>query len=324
MSGPARQHGAALLTVLLLLAVMLVVVITLMDDVRLALARSNNSQTQLQGREYALAAEQVLRGQLSVLGNSNAQQLAAWHQRDQWLPLDNGLARYRLHDASACFNLNSVVIGAPGQWQRSDSGMAQYHALLRGLGLPEAQASVMADTLLDWIDADAHSAPAGAEDSHYLAGDTPRRSAGQLLADPSELFSLAHHSVARVQQVLPWVCALPDNQPTPLNVNALAPEQAVLLSMLSAGAMDPQQARQWLLQRPPAGWRERAAFLAHPALASMAADAQLSAQIRLTPQLFALALTLQRDNGDTELHSLFALDPGGHPRLLARRWTLDP
>ena len=58
--------------------------------------------------------------------------------------------------------------------------------LVAWLGAP-AQAQIVADSLVDWIDADDQALPAGAEDDVYLSLPTPHRTGGDLLTDVSEL-----------------------------------------------------------------------------------------------------------------------------------------
>ena len=318
----SRQRGAALLTVLLLVAVIALVASTQLDLIGLDLARARNNQSLVQARAHALGAEQLAVRQVGRLAQLPPAQLGQWHGRVQQLDLAEGQLQYRLRDASSCFNLNAVVIGAPGQWQRSETGVAQLLALLQALQLPPSQAQAFSDSLVDWIDHDSVASAAGAEDAYYRLQVPAYLSAAALLNDPSELLALAGVDAALYQRLRPWLCALPDNAPTPVNVNALSPRQAPLLVMLSQGAMSLPAAQQWLAQRPAGGWRQHSAFLAHPALQALAGDTGLASQIRLQPTLFELQVQVVLDGSQAELTSLLSTDTPDHARLLSRRWTL--
>src|SRR5690606_18843964 len=166
----ARERGAALLTVLLLVAVMTVLLVAVMDDIRFALRRTGNAQALAQAQWYALGSEQLARARIHQLDRDGRTTLAGgWNGRPFLFPIEAGVMQVRLDDASACFNLNSVVEGAPGQWRRREAGVRQYLALLEVLGFPGARANAMADALVDWIDQDEQPGPAGAEDPAYAA-----------------------------------------------------------------------------------------------------------------------------------------------------------
>ena len=318
----ARQRGAALLMVLLLVIIIALVASLLLELSSLNLARTRNLQGRVQAQAHALGAEQLARAQVPVLATQSPALLPRWHARAQQQPLDGGLLHYQLRDASACFNLNAVVIGAPGQWQRSEAGSTQLLALLHALQVPGTRAEALVDSLVDWIDQDSVPSPHGAEDAHYQLRQPAYLSAGALLAGPSELLNLAGIDPALYQRLRPWLCTLPTAHPTPLNVNALSAEQAPLLVMLSGGSMSLADARQWLARRPARGWGSRQAFFAHPGLTRAAATPYLHDQVQLLPQLFELQVEVRLEAGQAQLTSLFQADGPSPARLLSRRWTL--
>ncbi len=163
MSTPVRQRGMALLSVLLLTAVMTVLAVAMLDDIRFGLRRTGNAQAIAQAQRYALGSEALARQRLRELQRGGVD-AAQWNGKPLLFPIVEdgetlGLVRARLGDGSTCFNLNSVVSGAPEQWQRRELGVSQYVALLQVAGFAAAQAQTLADTLADWIDSDAQRAP---------------------------------------------------------------------------------------------------------------------------------------------------------------------
>src|SRR3546814_20157760 len=66
--------------------------------------------------------------------------LAGLEQRPLVFPIEHGMIRARLSDATACFNLTSVVEGTGELWQRRESGSRQFTALLPALAVPTVHA----------------------------------------------------------------------------------------------------------------------------------------------------------------------------------------
>lgn len=315
-----RQSGAALLVVLLLAAVMAVLAMAMLDDIRFGLRSAGNAQAMQQARRYALGTEALARARIGELARGRNDP-ARWQDQPLLFPIEHGLVRARLRDASACFNLNSVVDGAPGHWQRHELGIRQYVALLQALDFPAAQAQGMADALADWIDSDDQRAPLGAEDRSYAARADGYRTGATLLAEPSELRAIRGYDAVAYARLRPHVCALPVGGPSPVNVNALVPAQAPVLSMLTLGAVTPGQARRILAARPAGGWDDATTFWAQPGLAAAAVPNEVYDQTGLRSQWFALDSTVEYAGAQILMNSLLQMDNAGRVRLWARRWT---
>lgn len=318
----ARQSGTALLSVLLLAAVMAMLAMAMLDDIRFGLRRAGNGQAMAQAQRYALGTEALARTRIGELVHADADP-AQWNGKPLLFPIEHGLVRARLRDASTCFNLNSVVEGAPEQWRRRELGVRQYVALLQALQFPAAQAQALADALTDWIDSDGERAPLGAEDASYATQTPAYRTAATLLAEPSELRAIRGYDAAVYARLRAYVCALPGTELSPVNVNALRPEQAPVLSMLSLGAISPGEARRILAARPSGGWRDATAFWAQPALAAAGVPNEVYDQVALRSRWFALDSEVEYAGAQVVLSALLQLDESGHARLRARRWTAE-
>ena len=316
------QAGAALLTVLLLVAVMSVLLVGVLDDIRFGLRRTGNAQAMTQAQWYALGSEELARARIRQLdrGDGRTTLEGGWNGRPFVFPIDGGVMRIRLDDASACFNLNSVVEGAVGQWSRREAGVHQYVALLRALEFTPVQADAMASALVDWIDSDQLPSPDGAEDARYASRDPGYRTSGVLLAEASELRAIAGHDAAAYARLRPHVCAQPDNTLSPLNVNTLEPEDAPMLAMLGDNAFDLAAARRVIASRPAGGWTDLAAF--SRAVAVPLPDHVLQ-QVRLRTRYFALRTEVEYEGAEVILSALLDSDSTGDVRLVARRWTHD-
>lgn len=348
-----RQRGVALLTVLLLVAVMTVLVIGVLDDIRFGVRRAGNAQTVAQAQRYALGAEALARSQMQRLARRDPGRTALdgnWNDRPFALPIGSaatgagdpgadgtterdplgsaaaaggeaGIISVRVFDSTTCFNLNSVVQGAGEQWQRSDIGAGQFTALVAALGIPGPRGDALADALVDWIDADQAAGPQGAEDAAYAGRGY--LTAGALLAEVSELRAVRGFDDAVYARLRNHVCALPTPDLSPINVNTLERDDGALLSMLTRGALSPEDGRRVILARPPGGWRDYASFWAHPALAALSLPNPVLEQVALRTRYFGLHAEVEYGGAHVVLSALFEQDAAGDTRLLARRWSAD-
>lgn len=325
----ARQKGVALLTVLLLVAVMSVLMLGVLDDVRFALRRAGNAQAVEQAQWHALGAERLAHARiLQLLRRDPARTTLAgdWHDRALLLPFDDGaggsgLVQARLRDATACFNLNSVVEGAGEQWRRRDDGVVQFVALLRALDVQEAQAGALADRLVDWIDSDQRPQPRGAEDPAYLARSPGYRTAGTLLSEVSELRAVAGFDAQLYDRLRPHACALASAAPTPVNVNTLGSAHAPVLQALMRGRVDARRARRAIAARPVDGWRDVASFWTQPAFSGVEVPDDAIGQVALRTRYFDLHAQVEYAGAQVELSALIEHAGGDAIHTLARRWT---
>lgn len=325
MSGRADspgERGVALLTVLLLVAVLATLAAVVLDDIRFGIRRAANAEAVGQARWYALGAETLAAAQIGQLRRASERLTldGGWADRPFNFPVENGLIQGRLADGGACFNLNSVVQGAGEVLGRRERGVAQFIALLSALGVAPREAEMVAAALTDWIDSDGVRESGGAEDEAYLAGSPAYRTGGTLLAEVSELRAIRGVTPAIYERLRPLVCALPTSDLSPINVNTLTPEKAVLITMLTEGGVTPARARQVIEARPPGGWSVED-FWAVPTLVDhIPAD---PGQVKITSRYFTLQTEVTYLDAEVVSSGLFEVDPSGQVRLVARRWTYD-
>lgn len=321
-----RQCGVALLTVLLLVAVMSVVIVAVLDDIRFSQRRAGNAEAQAQAQWFALGAETLAANQLQSLWRRDRQRTTlegGWNGRTLAFPLEHGMLQAKVEDATACFNLNSVVEGAEEILQRRETGIRQFRSLAEAVSLPPARAKALADALADWIDSDDLPGEAGAEDASYLAAAQPYRTAGTLLAEVSELRAIRGFDATAYERLRPHVCALPTTAPTPVNLNTIAADDALQLVALTEGRLSIQAARQAIAARPGTGWADVAAFWGRPELAESAPDDSVLAQSTLRSRYFTLIAQVHHLDAEVVMSSLLEIDDAGRTRTHARRWTHD-
>ncbi len=290
-SPPGRERGAALLTVLLLVAVMAVIAATALDRLKISTRLAGNGSAMVQARAYSYAAEELAASRIEDIVSRDAAQLTLageWLDMEIPVPVDGGVASLRLSDASNCFNVNSLVTQGDTGFAANPVGMVQFRRLMQLLDIDDNSAFVIAESAVDWIDSDNVVLANGAEDSYYRGLETPYLPANRLMADTSELLAVKGVTPGIYRQMSDYLCALPIAETSVINVNTLAPERAVLLSMLFDGALPVTRARAYLANRPEDGYGSLVRFWNAPLLAEFDASPATKAQVSLQSDWFGL------------------------------------
>ena len=313
-----RERGAALLTVLLLVAVIAVMAATALERMRVSTRLAGNAGAIDQARGYAYAAEVLATSRVTSLLSQNPDRIAligGWSGRPFALPVPNGVATARVSDGGNCFNLNGLVVeGDAGSYSAYTPSILQFARLLRLVRAPGA-ADAIASAAADWIDSDQAPLSAGTEDGGY----TGYRTAGTLMADPSELRAVAGVTPEVYAAIRPWICTLPKAEPSTINVNTIAPEQAPLLAMLTPDTLSVAGAQAALLKRPEIGWESPDEFWKTLSLGGMTADGPVQGQTAVTSKWFALRIDVTIGRATLEERGL--IDASALPaRLVSRQW----
>ena len=328
MSGfeaPARERGAALLAVLLLVAIMGVIAALAFERLRLSTALAINHAAIEQARAYAVGVETLLalRADDLVGLNRDVTTLAGdWNGTLRRIPLPGeGLAEGTIRDGGNCFNLNSVTQGEPpSRLGARPQGVEQFTNLMLVLGVPEREARTVAASAADWVDTDGEALPNGAEDAAYAGMEVGYRPANALFAEASELRAVYGVTPELYRLVRPYVCALPMNELSPINVNTLLPGDAPLLAMFVPARTGLEEARGIITRRPEGGWKDMADFVRASGPNELPLDP--SNQLQLNTRWFALDLRIEY--GGAELIETALVDARYMPsRVVVRRWGRD-
>ncbi len=321
MMRPRRpgERGAALLTVMLLVAIIAVMAATALERLRLGTRLTANAVALDQARGLAFAAEALATGRVTDLlrrDSSRVTLLGNWSDRPYTIPIPGGLATARVTDGGNCFNLNSLVTDLNGTYVADPTAVAQFARLARLLNVPGGDA--IAAAAADWIDTDDQPLGSGAEDSSYAGLATPYRTAGTLMADPSELRAVAGVTAEAYRKLRPSLCTLPNAARSRLNVNTLTPEQAPLVAMLFNDTVGVATAAAALLRRPPGGFGDTQDFWK---ILAAAGDTNAAAeqQTDVTTRWFDLRVDVTV--GGSELQERALIDATSLPaRLVSRQW----
>jgi len=309
LSTKRREGGAALLTVLLMLAAMSAIAVGITDDIRFDIKRAVNIRMQDQAFWFGLGGEEFARQAIrdsDRLTPGRNTLMAPWAQGPVRLPLDNGLLEAAVTDGGNCFNLNSVVEEEDGVYTLRELGVAQYINLLEALGFDDGQRSTLAYSLADWIDSDSVPGPRGAEDYHYTGMTPSYRTGAVFLADVSELRAINGYAEPLYQRLRPFVCALPSDVLSPINVNTLREQDAPLLTMLvGQDLLAVDGARAVIGRRPYDGYPSLDAFWADEAFEGYEPDDDVSEQIGAQTRVFDVRMQITLGDAFFAMNSVF-------------------
>jgi general secretion pathway protein K len=320
---PASERGAALLSVLLMVAVLAVIAATTLDRLALSSKLAGNGNALAQARMFSYAAENIAAARIEDLVAQDAAQTTlegGWLGREQLLPIPVGTASATVHDGGNCFNLNSLVTEDGGKLLASSYGQQQFISLMVALGIDENSAIPVVAAAADWADSDSMPIPGGSEDDAYRRAAKPYLAANRLYAHPSELRAVKGVTPAIYVKLRDWLCALPESELSPLNVNTLLPEQAPLLAMLFPPAtLSAQSARSYLAKRPPSGYGSLIRFWGAPELAALQPSQQVQGQVKLTSKYFLLDTKVAYGDLLLEGQSMIVASPAP-ARVIWRSW----
>ncbi|MBD8577420.1 type II secretion system minor pseudopilin GspK [Pseudomonas syringae] len=277
-----QQQGAALLMVLVALAMLAGGLTWLVAQGRQQVDGVRLVQQRIQARAVEKAAlaftEQALKDPLWRASPMFWQAL-----RGQPLSYDfaGGKSSIRIVDLHTCFNVNSLI------GPQADRARNQ---LLHLLG-DDMAAERLADSLIDWLDANHQARLHGAENPEYSRQSPARLAGNQPMADISEMNLLAVPG-ARAAGSL---CVLPDSEGWQLNANALNLEHLPLLEALYEGEIPRAQLTRLLTGRPPGGYKDASDLRSAMGAMDDEAFARLSEGLLLNGDHFLLQIETTLD-----------------------------
>jgi general secretion pathway protein K len=261
-------------------------------------------------------------GDVADASRGNAALPANWQDVERVIPVEGGAIRAKLRDGGNCFNLNSVVQGDVfSGWKTRPQGIDQFTTLMLVLGVRDATARQIAAALGDWVDSDTRVSPLGAEDEAYVRAPIPYRTANTLIADPSELRTVAGVTSTIYALLRPYICTFNSAELATININTIRPDQAPLLAMFYGGRLSVAQAAAIIRSRPAAGFPSVERFMADR-LGGLANVTGLAPTMDIRTRWFALDLDVAVDGAQVKERAL--IDAGLAPaRVVMRQWGTE-
>ena len=326
-SQPSRQQGVALMIVLMIVALVSVLATEMGTRLQLQVQRTMNIKDSNQAYWYALGAEAFARKSLQTLMEETGDKISLdqpWAQEFMY-PLDNGGLQANLTDLQACFNLNAILQGSASANVNSGDGateaMDAFHTMLLALEIDDLNsftADTVRDSLADWVDEDDNMRPYGAEDSEYESREFPYLAANGLLASTSELRIINGVSAVWLNEILPLVCVIPDNDTLAINVNTIDEEHAALLAGLTG--LDLQQATSLLGNRPQDGWEDVSEFLAEPSVEELSLSDSRKEWFTVTTEYFILHTKTRYNKATFQLSTVFNASSDAGVKIIKREF----
>ncbi|WP_374764936.1 type II secretion system minor pseudopilin GspK [Yunchengibacter salinarum] len=317
------DRGAVLITVLLIVAAMAAVAVSMMDDMRFALARTGNARAAMQARWHAFGAEELARLALSASLRQNPDQTTRdqpWAERAGRFPVAGGTVSGHLRDMSGCFNVNSLVSRSEsGTYAPNPSARARLVRLMTVLDIPEGDADALTRALTDWIDSDSRPEPRGAEDFSYTGLNPAYRAANTPIAHIATLRAIRGMTAPLYDRLAPYLCALPVADAVAINLNTLDTADWPLLAML-ADDLPPGPLQQALAERPGGGFASVDAFWTQRALEGITIPDSARQATALKSTYFALTSEVVYQETRLVMESLIRADSAADIRVVRRRF----
>lgn len=228
------QKGVALLVVLMILAIMAALASEMTLRYQINIRRTGYTQQQLQQNWLNELAEHQAMLTLAQDLHDNAKLLTRdqlWAQ-PQRLELAGGdTLSWRLTDRQACFNINALVNTPTDIMADEPASVAIFTALLANLGVTGAPAEALIDAIADYIDSDETPRRSGAENEYYRTSRDPHTIGGRRLYSVSELRQIKGMTPELYHRLIPFTCALPNDE-LKINISTLSREDAPLLAAM--------------------------------------------------------------------------------------------
>lgn len=276
-----KQSGVALITVMLIIALATTTAVSMVSRQFIDIHRSKNVLHFEQAYQHTYSAEFIAKDALIESYNENNQLTTLgdkWNIPSSGIEVEGVMMSGFIEDLQARFNINSLVIGN----QLQQVQLIRFQHLLTNLNIPID----LANKVVDWIDSDQIIRTNGAEDGVYLNKVPAYTTAGQPMADISELLLVDGMTADIYDQLKDIVCALDSN--VGINVNTASPEVISSLANNTTVA----QAKDLTNARGDTGFSDMAAFLNDP-LFSQQAQPVSQAGLNLTSQYFRLTTYLK-------------------------------
>lgn len=215
----ANERGMVLLLVLVIITLLSALLsefaFSTLIDMRLTETFRDTTRAEYLARGGITAGRMILQtDRNSYDANDDPNEL--WAVGVQDYPLAEGAVTVKIDDLDGRLLLNKLVdpLGNPDSVYRD-----RFVRLCNELALDNPDA--LADALIDWLDPDHVTGPAGAEDADYLARTPPYEATDGPLQSIEELVLIRGFNAETVARISPFVSSFGSAK---LNINTAAPE----------------------------------------------------------------------------------------------------
>ncbi len=330
IAGTPSERGAALVTVMMIVAAMSVAALAVLHAVTQSTVRSRALDAQAQLALYAVSAEEVAKARMTdILGPLENRLVMGMPGlgEPQLIPLDDGAISVTVHDATNCFDVNTLTKGVEGGVLVADPDQQKAYQSLLVAVIEDGYVSdlnALVSALTDWMDDNSVPGNGGAEDGFYLSEVPSYRTSSQKLYALSELRSVRGYTPEIVSRLRPVLCALPDSAnrvPGVLNINTLDVYHAPLLSAAFSDALSIENARELIASRPSGGWIDTDSLIGDPLVQDIDPDLIRTDRLGLVTSLVEVSTNVSYRGYDMSMRYLFEVQTGRPIRTIRRERT---
>ena len=320
------QGGAALVIVLFVVALAATLAVEMSSRLMVQVQKSSNLQEYQQAKWLGYAAESLAK---KVIIESKAKDKNKTSLDQVWAADETtftvkggGTISGKITDLQSCLNLNSLrAAPAPGAAATTtNDGHKALYALIDSMDdLPiDETPQALADSVLDWVDANSNTYRDGAEEDEYLSRSTPYLTANNLMASISELRVIKGFNPLVIKKLTPFLCVIPGSDLMAINVNTINEESSTILAALIG--VDTSAASSILSARPETGWDSFAEFYTEAKANNPTNLANPDPRIVINSNYFQLAATATYAESRFQLTTQFYVDDKDNVTILARKF----
>ena len=230
-----RNKGVVLISILLIVLLLSAVAITFGNKYLVSLKRAQYIEFQSLSLNAfrnieALSLNKI--DKFSRFNSSNLTKVNPLLTDEIYFEINGATIVGSIHDASNCFNINSLVRAGKEDYQENKKSMNVFRELMYLTEVDNNVAEEIIDQIIDWIDKNSNPRAYGLEDYYYSGPlHNPREFSGsRLLIDIEELKSIPSVRLVDWNIFKELFCAYPYASDLRLNINTLDKNNIFLLT----------------------------------------------------------------------------------------------
>jgi len=230
-----RNKGVVLISTLLIVLLLSAVAITFGNKYLVSLKRAQYIEFQSLSLNAFRNVEAMSLNKIDKFSRFNSSNLTKENPLltdEIYFEINGATIIGSIHDASNCFNINSLVRAGKEDYQENKKSMNVFRELMYLAEVDNNVAEEIIDQIIDWIDKNSNPRAYGLEDYYYSGPlHNPREFSGsRLLIDVEELKSIPSIRLVDWNIFKELFCAYPFATDLKLNINTLDKNNIFLLT----------------------------------------------------------------------------------------------
>jgi len=230
-----RNKGVVLISILLIVLLLSAVAITFGNKYLVSLKRAQYIEFQSLSLNAFRNVEAMSLNKIDKFSRFNSSNLTKVNPLltdEIYFEINGATIVGSIHDASNCFNINSLVRAGKEDYQENKKSMNVFRELMYLTEVDNNVAEEIIDQIIDWIDKNSNPRAYGLEDYYYSGPlHNPREFSGsRLLIDIEELKSIPSVRLVDWNIFEELFCAYPYASDLRLNINTLDKNNIFLLT----------------------------------------------------------------------------------------------